>query len=457
MKKLLCLTGTLILAISQVIALPVFDTENIEVAAVGDPGQPCKKDINGICGTPASCQTSTVTGACNGNDKNICCLNVGVGDPGQPCKNDQNGICGIPVSCKTSTVKGHCNGKDDNICCLNAAPTSPPNAAPKRVVTDGKRAVWIPVTWGLANETQTQQTMQNLAAKGVNRVYVAVWNQGKTYFNSPSMKEFVGANGLGRDLLSWAIKYAKESNLEIYAWFEYGFIAAYEKDFNTFATKAKSLGWIDDRAHADKYWWLDITKDDPVNFLVSIMTDCAKNYKTLNGVQLDDHFAYPFEIAGNKTARMTEVAKIVSAKFKATTTMLLSLSPNPLATSIVKYNVDWKAYSNWGLFSEYAPQLYTTTITDFRAKLDQALKDIPGGDDQYLVAGLRCEGAGKPTEWSELKQMIAFAKEKKVGISIWYGRCLLEQPKECFPPVEGKPQKPCVPASGTYFPNRNWP
>lgn len=416
MKKLLCLTGTLILAISQVIALPVFDTENIEVAAVGDSGQPCQKGLNGICGTPASCKTSTVPGACNGGN--------------------------------------------NNICCLNAAPTSPPNAAPKRIVTDGKRAVWIPVTWGLANETQTQQTMRNLAAKGVNRVYVAVWNQGKTYFNSPSMEQFVGADKradvIGRDLLSWAIKYAKESNLEIYAWFEYGFIAAYEKNFNTFATKAKSLGWIDDRAHADKYWWLDITKDDPVNFLVSIMTDCAKNYKTLNGVQLDDHFAYPFEIARNKTARMTQVAKIVSAKFKATTTMLLSLSPNPLATSIVKYNVDWKAYSNMGLFSEYAPQLYSTTFTDFRAKLDQALKDIPGGDDQYLVAGLRCEGAGKPTEWSELKQMIALAKEKKVGISIWYGRCLLEQPKECFPPVEGKPQKPCVLAKGTYFPNRNW-
>jgi len=318
--------------------------------------------------------------------------------------------------------------------------------------------VWIPVSWGVANETQTQQTMQNLAAKGVNRVYVAVWNQGKTYFKSPSMEQFVGADGIGRDLLSWAIKYAKESNLEIYAWFEYGFIAAYTKNSNAFATKAKSLGWINPD-EADNYWWLDITKDDPVNFLVSIMTDCAKYYPTLNGVQLDDHFAYPREISGgNKVARMTQVAQSVSAKFKATTSMLLALAPNPLKTSIDNYNVDWKAYSNLGLFSEYAPQLYTTTYKDFEAKLDQARLDIPSSDARYLVAGMRCEGAGKPTKWSELKQMIALAKRSNVGIGIWYGRCLLEQPKECFPPVVGQPQAPCVVPTPieTYFPKPDW-
>ena len=121
----------------QVIALPVFDMENIQDSrVVGDPGQPCKNGKVGVCGTPSSCRTSTVTGACNGNDENVCCLRAAppmtpstpstgkAGDPGQPCLNGKAGVCGTPSSCRTSTVTGACNGNDDNICCLKAGSTA---------------------------------------------------------------------------------------------------------------------------------------------------------------------------------------------------------------------------------------------------------------------------------------------------------------------------------------------
>ena len=45
------------------------------------------------------------------------------GDSGEPCKNGKVGICGTPSSCKTSTVTGACNGGSDNVCCSNLAPT----------------------------------------------------------------------------------------------------------------------------------------------------------------------------------------------------------------------------------------------------------------------------------------------------------------------------------------------
>ena len=44
----------------------------------GDPGQPCKKGINGKCTTPSSCQEQggeTKSGACNGGNDNVCCVN----------------------------------------------------------------------------------------------------------------------------------------------------------------------------------------------------------------------------------------------------------------------------------------------------------------------------------------------------------------------------------------------
>jgi len=71
MNNLLFKLSAFILAITQVISLPVID---LEVVNAGNPGQPCLNGKAGICGTPSSCKTSTVTGACNGGSDNVCCL-----------------------------------------------------------------------------------------------------------------------------------------------------------------------------------------------------------------------------------------------------------------------------------------------------------------------------------------------------------------------------------------------
>ncbi len=134
----------------QVIALPAFDIESIEVAAVGDPGQPCLHGQRGICGHPSSCMNGNyhyiVEGFCNGGSSNVCCSLV-PGDPGMPCLGGKVGTCQAPLWCKyqprgSSTVRGFCNGadlydfdvNDWNICCLKPpveplpAPVKPPPA-----------------------------------------------------------------------------------------------------------------------------------------------------------------------------------------------------------------------------------------------------------------------------------------------------------------------------------------
>jgi len=60
---------------------------------------------------------------------------VNAGNPGQPCLNGKAGICGTPSSCKTSTVTGACNGGSDNVCCLTAAPTPTPPAPTRQPAT----------------------------------------------------------------------------------------------------------------------------------------------------------------------------------------------------------------------------------------------------------------------------------------------------------------------------------
>lgn len=103
--------------------------------------------------------------------------------------------------------------------------------------TQGIRATWIPVSWGDTTSAGAQQTMQSLSNLGVNRVYISVWNNGKTYFNSSTMYDLVGSGGIGTDQLSWGVKYAKQYGMEVYAWFEYGNMAAYQSISTPFAQK----------------------------------------------------------------------------------------------------------------------------------------------------------------------------------------------------------------------------
>src|SRR5690349_174799 len=69
----------------------------------------------------------------------------------------------------------------------------------------GKRCTWIPVSQYDTSETSTNQTMFALSHFGVNRVYIDVWNQGITYFNSTTMYNLIGNEGIGPNQLSWGV------------------------------------------------------------------------------------------------------------------------------------------------------------------------------------------------------------------------------------------------------------
>jgi uncharacterized lipoprotein YddW (UPF0748 family) len=111
--------------------------------------------------------------------------------------------------------------------------------------TDGLRkpisvkATWIPVS-SFQNASQTTARLTNLKWRGVDRVYVDSWNNGKTYFNSSTMYDFVGVEGIAPNTqeFSFTVKTAHRLGMEVFAWFEYGLMSAYENaSGNAFALK----------------------------------------------------------------------------------------------------------------------------------------------------------------------------------------------------------------------------
>ena len=276
--------------------------------------------------------------------------------------------------------------------------------------TTSVRATWLPVSVSVATPTDMQNLLVRLSASGVNRVYVDVWNNGRAFFNSSSVSRFAGTEALAADRLRWATDAAAylDVGLEIVAWMEYGLMACFGAIAGAFAEAAQKKGWI--IGSSGGWQWLDPTAATPL--LVAMVNEIGQQYGV--PVQLDDHFACPAALATCSASKMHAAARVMSSARPTH----LSLSPAPAAFALQHYNVDWPSWAQEGLFDEVVPQLYTAASATFEDELHEAVATVPRALD--FVAGIRADGSGQPTPWTELSRMLDIAVASQVGAAVWF-------------------------------------
>jgi uncharacterized lipoprotein YddW (UPF0748 family) len=286
------------------------------------------------------------------------------------------------------------------------------------------KAAWLPSSYRASNQSDLCGQLAELEEVGITRVYIDVWNQGKVYWASDIMANKVGASSVGTDRLLWASECA--SRLEIYAWFEYGLMASYGSLNNPFSLFANSSGWI--LGQSSGFFWLDVNSP-ALNFLSELMKEVAVKYPGINGLQLDDHFAQPAAISSVGILGMTEKAKWLCRTVRKALpdTVHLSLSPSDLAFAQSHLQVNWKVWSTSTpiMFDEYVPQLYRSSFSLFSPLLTMTKAALVRSKADIGI-GLRIDGSGDPTPWSELVQMIHAVQNDNLSPSLWYSRGVLE-------------------------------
>ena len=213
--------------------------------------------------------------------------------------------------------------------------------------------------------------------------------------------------------------------MQVWAWFEYGLMAAYgAPTSNAFARAAQGAGWV--LGESGGFTWLDPQNPAVGAFLAALLNDAAApgKYAGLAGVQLDDHFAAPSAL-GRRGAALDALAARVTGAAK----LPVSLAPAVPSFSKASLQADWLKWANApGMtgFAEFAPQLYRTSYSSFASelgKVESGLARAPAAR-AALIAGLRCNGSGAPTDWNDLAQMLARSRQDGVGISVWYSVCV---------------------------------
>jgi len=144
---------------------------------------------------------------------------------------------------------------------------------------------------------------------------------------------------------------------------------------------------------------------------------------------------------------MTSACGRLSAQVRAASAkgVILGLSPGTLEQALGSFNVDWRSWgtstmTSGALLDEIVPQPYRDNYPAFAEVFNDTLQSLypeSNNDSDPFVStqgiGLRVDGSGSPTPWTDLDAMLEDCATPRPGIaasglssSLWYSHGALE-------------------------------
>ncbi len=327
------------------------------------------------------------------------------------------------------------------------------------------RGVWYVPRTGNAYKTKPEIAidMDSIARNNFNAVYVLVWARGYPLFKSEVFYRETGLYTdpqLGeRDLLQEMIAEAHRAGLEVYAWFEYGFIGGWGGYLPGNSGKGKIFDvhpeWLAKRNDgtdagssedqiSKNFYWMAHANPEVQNFLIQLILEMVKKYD-LDGFELD-RIRYPDPNCGydsvtvelykqehNGTSppydynnpewknwriqKLNQFAKMVydSVKFyrkDMRLTNAVGVGPDWAKSEKLQ---DWVTWINNGWLDYVEPMNYRRTATDFISECVNIFGRV--NDKSKILFGIDSQN---PTT-SEFLKMIQYVREQNLkGFVVWY-------------------------------------
>jgi uncharacterized lipoprotein YddW (UPF0748 family) len=306
------------------------------------------------------------------------------------------------------------------IACLTAATScGSPRPATDTLplnVNAAVRGVWIPSpdhTDFFSSQQTIEKQLDELAAAGINTVFVVMWNQGRTLYPSRVMKALTGheidARLDGRDPLLEIINAARPHGIRVFAWFEFGF-ASDVRDGNGREIAEKKPRWValamDGKpVIKNGFRWLNGLDPDVQAFMLSLVMEVVENYD-IAGIQGDDRLpALPVEGGYNpgtadlyrqdhggrdppinardpewvqwRSDRLSKfLARLYREAKQVNPNIVVSMAPGVFPWSRDEYLQDWPAWVRNGWVDQLSPQLYRRDFRSYQVALHTVTREL---------------------------------------------------------------------------------
>ena len=312
--------------------------------------------------------------------------------------------------------------------------------------------------------------MHDLRAVGLNTVYVETWKNGYTNYPSQTLKSIIGTTdrnptiGTTRDLVQETLIHAHRNQMEYYGWFEYGvmsqYIGAGGNPNNPLSNYMKTRGWLlqnQTGQYADStnggFAYMNVAIPEVRQFIIDMTLEAVNRYD-LDGIQFDDHMAWPINFGFDATTinlytsqtgnpvptsptnsqfsawrqqKVTDFASEFYAAVKAARPEIkFSVSPSITSFSTTNYNADWPLWESQEIFDEFAIQMYRSSLSSFNSIVNQQVTPFKPNDLDKLVFGLRINPSPL-TPYNDVQAMIQRSRtEGAAGHSLWFSSGVLD-------------------------------
>lgn len=326
-------------------------------------------------------------------------------------------------------------------------------------------AIPIKGTWitnvasdALKSKKNIKETIRLCKKRGINNVYVVVWNNGETMYPSKVAESYIGVKQSkvygSMDPLKEIIECGHKAGIKVHAWFEFGF--AYNYGDSTCNWQKKYPEWVGrdvkgNHLQKNKFFWWNSLHPEVQHFMSKLVLEVVTNYN-IDGIQGDDRLPampseggydeltkkmYAAEHMGNMPPsnskdsawiqwRADKLSAYIKTLYqsvkKVKPTCVVSWAPSIYPWSKEQYLQDWPAWLNGGYADFVFPQLYRYDIKAYQKIIDELNGQVTEEQKARIVPGiLTALGDGYLVKKELLQQMIDYNKKNGYqGVCTFY-------------------------------------
>ncbi|MEB3333800.1 MAG: family 10 glycosylhydrolase [Cyanobacteriota bacterium] len=325
-----------------------------------------------------------------------------------------------------------------------------------------------------------QQAVAELAEAGFNTLYPNVWSRGTTFHASrfAPIEPALARVDPGLDPICRLTREAQSRGMQVVPWFEYGLMEPADAE-----VVRSHPEWLLRRADGNPLYamhganlrtsplkdlrvWLNpahpMVRQRFIGLIAEIVQRCG-----VDGIQLDDHFAWPVELGYDDTTRalyraqtgreppsdisdrywmrwrrqhLTSLLRDLRTRIQQVSgskRLVISLSPGPFRFAYNQWLQDWELWALGGLIDDLVVQNYAYSVAGFEKDLDQPALIKARGWGIPVEIGILAGFGGRTTDMATLSQKVTLAAGRGHGVIYFFWEGLWGQ----FAGAEGRPYR----------------
>ena len=365
----------------------------------------------------------------------------------------------VPQRCFTLLLAGGATLLTGAMPSANAQPGQLPQPLGRRV------GVWLtnspsPLYYDVG---RLQQAVRDLSETGFNTLYPNVWSRGTTFHASryAPMEPALAQANPELDPICRLTREAQGRGMQVVPWFEYGLMEPADA-----AVVQAHPQWLLRRADGSALYamhganlrtsplkdlrvWLNPAHPEVRQRFIGLIAEIVQRCG-VDGIQLDDHFAWPVELGYDDTTRelyrsqtgreppadftdrywmrwrrqqLTSLLRDLRTRIQQVSgarRLVISLSPGPFRFAYNQWLQDWELWALGGLIDDLVVQNYAYSVKGFEKDLNQPALIKARGWGIPVEIGLLAGFGGRTTDMATLSQKANLAMARGHGVIYFY-------------------------------------